>query len=227
MSPREYNSDEVAAIFERASETERGAAPQPTDGKGLTLAALQGIGKEVGISPESIALAAQSLDHVVQPASATFMGLPIAVGRTVDIDRPLTEADWEQLVADLRTTFNARGVMRHDGRFRQWTNGNLQALVEPTATGYRVRLESMKGDARAMMTAGAMVLGGASAALISVALAGSLHNPGITTGIGFMTLMGLGMFSAGALRVSGWARRRRAQFEDVAARLMKATRTSD
>jgi hypothetical protein len=219
MSERQYNDEEVAAIFERASEAEHAGLPISAEGKGLTLAALHDIGREVGISPESISLAARSLDQSGRLASRTFMGLPIGVGRTVEFDRPLSDSDWEGLVADLRTTFEARGTVRYDGPFRQWTNGNLQALVEPTPNGHRLRLQTVKGDSRAMMTAGAVALGGATATLIAVTAAGSLNTPGTVTGVGFMTLMGLGMFAAGALRVSGWARRRKTQIEAVVARL--------
>lgn len=225
MSERQYNDEEVAAIFERASETEHAGLPMSAEGKGLTLAALQDIGREVGISPESISLAARSLDQTGRPVSRTFIGLPIAVGRTVEFGRRLSDSDWEGLVADLRTTFEARGTVRYDGPFRQWTNGNLQALVEPTPTGHRLRLQTLKGDSRALMTGGAVVLGGAAATLIAVAVAGSLNNPGTVTGVGFMALMGLGMFAAGALRVSGWARRRRTQIEEVIARVASSVKT--
>src|ERR1044071_1236872 len=158
MSERQYNDEEVAAIFERASETEQSALPRPAEGKGLTLAALQDIGRDVGISPEAIALAARSLDQAGRPALQRFMGLPIGVGRTVEFDRPLSDSDWERLVADLRTTFRARGTVRYDGPFRQWTNGNLQALLEPTPTGHRLRLQTVKGDSRRQMTAGVVAL---------------------------------------------------------------------
>lgn len=225
MSERHYTDDEVAAIFERASETEHSGLPAPAEGKGLTLTQLQDIGREVGISPESIALAARSLEQAGRQASRRFMGLPIGVGRTVEFDRPLSDSDWEGLVADLRTTFEARAVVRYDGPFRQWTNGNLQALVEPTPTGHRLRLQTVKGDSRALMTGGVVVLGGATATLIAIAAAGGLGNTGTVTGIGFLAMLGLGMFAAGALRVSGWARRRKAQIEEVISRLAVAART--
>src|SRR5438034_3446482 len=109
MTERQYSDDEVAAIFERASKTEPIGLAVPAEGKGFTLAALQDIGREVGLSPESIALAARSLDQAGRPAAQRFLGLPIGVGRTVEFDRPLADADWERLVADLRTTFAARG----------------------------------------------------------------------------------------------------------------------
>ena len=225
MTERQYNDEEVAAIFQRAAETEHTALPPSPEGRGLTLAALQDIGREVGISPESISLAARSLDQTGRLVSRKFMGLPIGVGRTVELDRPLSDSDWEALVADLRTTFDARGAVRYDGPFRQWTNGNLQALVEPTPNGHRLRLQTVKGDARALMTAGGVVLSGAAATLIAVAATGILTNPGTATGVGFMALMGLGMLAAGALRVPAWARRRRAQFEAIIARLTGATKT--
>jgi hypothetical protein len=226
MSERHYNDEEVAAIFERASETEHTALPAAAEGKGMTLAALQDIGREVGISPESISLAARSLDQAGRPASKRFMGLTIGVGRTVEFDRPLSDADWERLVGDLRTTFEARGTVRYDGPFRQWTNGNLQALVEPTPNGHRLRLQTVKGDSRALMTAGIVAVGGATAALIAVAVTGGLGNAGTVAEVGLIALMGLGMFAAGALRVSGWARRRRAQIEAIIARLAIAAKTT-
>ncbi len=225
MSERHYNDEEIAAIFERASETEHTAMPVSAEGEGLTLGALQDIGREVGISPKAIALAARSLDQAGRPALRRFMGLPIGVGRTVEFDRPLSDSDWERLVADLRSTFRARGTVRYDGPFRQWTNGNLQVLLEPIPNGHRLRLETVKGDSRSLMTGGAVVLGGATAMLLAVAVAGTLNQTGALTGIGYMAIMGVGMFAAGALRVSAWARRRRTQFDELIARLALTART--
>jgi hypothetical protein len=225
MNERQYNDEEVAAIFERASATEHAALSVRAEGKGLTLAALQDIGREVGLSPEAISLAARSLDQAGRPAARMFMGLTIGVGRTVEFDRPLTDADWERLVADLRETFEARGTVRYDGPFRQWTNGNLQALVEPTPSGHRLRLQTLKGNSRSLMTGGIALLGAAAATLVAVAVAGNLGNPGSFAGTGFLAVMGLGMFATGALTIPAWARRRRTQIEEVTARLVLAAKT--
>jgi len=191
------------------------------EGKGVTLAALQDIGREVGISPEAIAHAARALDQAGRLRSRTFMGLTIGVGRTVEFDRALTDADWERLVADLRETFEARGTVRYDGPFRQWTNGNLQALVEPTASGHRVRLQTVKGDSRALMTGGLGMLGMSLATFIAVGAAAGIGEAGSVAGL--LAAMGLGMFGFGALRLPGWARRRRTQIDDVLARLIPST----
>jgi hypothetical protein len=222
MAERQYDDAEVAAIFKRAAESEHSVLPAPAEGKGLTLAALQDIGREVGIPPEAIATAARSLELGGRPVARRFLGLTIGVGRTVEFDHPLSDAEWERLVADLRETFDARGTVRYDGPFRQWTNGNLQALLEPTPTGHRLRLQTVKGDSRSMMAMGLTVLGGTSAMAILLGLAGSPGHAGSASGIAFMALMGLGMFTVGAARLPGWARLRRTQIDEVIARLTAA-----
>ncbi|MDQ6717038.1 MAG: hypothetical protein M3Z17_01685 [Gemmatimonadota bacterium] len=220
MDEKRYNQDEVAAIFERASETEA-KLPATGAGAGLTLGELHGIAKEVGISPQSITQAAQSLELAARPAPiAKFIGVPIGVARTVEIDRPLNESEWERLVADLRTTFSANGKLRYDGPFRQWTNGNLKAVVEPTSAGSRIRLQTTNGNARTMMTIGIVFLGVGGATFITDAAA-SGASAASASGLELMALLGIGFFAAGALRVSGWARQRALQFDEVLARLTK------
>jgi hypothetical protein len=57
---------------------------------------------------------------------------------------------------------------------------------------------------------------------IVLGLAGNLGHAGSATGIGVIALMGLGMFTAGAARLPGWARLRKSQIEQVIARLTAA-----
>ncbi len=83
MTERRYSEEEVAAIFERAAEAQQTARRQLPPGEGMALADLQEIGREVGFPPELVAQAARSLEQVGRPASRTFLGLPIGVGRTV------------------------------------------------------------------------------------------------------------------------------------------------
>jgi hypothetical protein len=227
MTDRRYSEEEVAAIFERAAEAQQTARRQLPPGEGMSLADLQAIGREVGIPPELVAQAARSIDRVEASASRRLLGLPIGVGRTVELDRHLSEEEWERLVVDLRQTFDARGRVSTEGRFRQWTNGNLQVLVEPTPTGDQIRMKTLNGSARMYMGTGAALLGfGAISALLS-ALGGL--DAGALQAVAFLSTMGIGMFSVGALRLPGWARLRRRQMEGIAARLAlaEASRGSD
>ena len=215
MTERRYNDEEVAAIFLTAAESPQTAPVQTPRNEGLTLADLQEIGREVGIAPDAVALAAQSLELRRQAVARTFLGLPIGVERTVALNRWLTDAEWEQLVIELREVFRARGTVRSYGSLRQWTNGNLQALLEPTANGHRLRLGTVKGDARTGMASGLAIVGVAGA----VAIASGGHLASAVPGIALLLIAGLGIFANSAFRLPSWARLRGRQMEAIAARL--------
>ena len=223
MTERRFNEEEVAAIFEHAAEAQQAARRQLPSGEGMTLADLQEIGREVGLSPELIAQAARSVAQGGRSTSRHFLGFPIGVGRTVDLGRKLTDAEWDRLVVDLRETFDARGTLRQEGSFRQWTNGNLQALLEPSGDGHRLRLRTLKGDARTLMIAGLGFVGVATAAVIESFARGRAVEAGE---FGFFAMIGAVLFAIGALRLPGWARLRRRQMEEVAARVASVTDAS-
>ena len=77
----------------------------------------------------------------------------------------------------------------------------------------------MNGASRSQMTAGSLVLAGASATFIAELVIGGIHKASAFSGLGVLALMGLGLFSLGAMRVSSWASRRWTQFDAVIARL--------
>lgn len=217
MAERRYNDKEIATIFRAAAEGPPGTPRDASSDEGLTLADLQAIGKEVGLPAEAVAGAARALDVRQAAASRTLLGLPIGVARTVDLHRRLTDAEWERLVVQLREVFNARGSTRTDGSLRQWTNGNLQVLLEPTATGHRLRFGTMHGGARASIGAGFAAVGmGATIAIVS-ALGGYLGDA--VPGIAFLVAAGGAMIAGGALRLPRWARLRGRQMEAIAAQV--------
>jgi hypothetical protein len=216
MTDRRFNEDEVAAIFQQASEVLHPPQRQlPSAADGLTLAELQDIGREVGIAPELVAQAAASLTVVGSPTSRKFLGLPIGVGRIVELDRKLSEEEWERLVVDLRQTFDARGRVSQEGSFRQWTNGNLQVLVEPTANGQRIRMSTVKAQSRAWFMGGFATIGIGVVATVAALAAGRMHPASFAT----FAALAAGQFALGAITLPGWARERRKQMEEVAGRL--------
>ncbi|MGQ0816106.1 MAG: hypothetical protein ACT4O1_16875, partial [Gemmatimonadota bacterium] len=89
MTERRYSEDEIAAIFENATQASDAPRYRNTS-TGLTLAELQEIGREVGVPAESVAHAAARLDEAATtwrlPATITqrYFGLPLGVGRTVE-----------------------------------------------------------------------------------------------------------------------------------------------
>lgn len=219
MTERRYNETEVAEIFERAAEAQLTGQRHLPSAEGMTLTQLQEIGREVGISPEQLTLAARTIEVSGRPTSHHFLGLPIGVGLSVDLNRKLSDEEWERLVVDLRETFDARGTLTREGSLRQWANGNLQALVEPTETGHRIRLRTSKGDARGLIVGGLAMVGFAAVAGIAAAVGGGVEDRGFIAALGTLATMGASMFGLGGLRLPGWARRRGRQMEEVAARI--------
>jgi hypothetical protein len=219
MSERRFTEDEVAEILKYAAEEQDSGRSLTAPHNGLTLAELNEIGREVGISPEAMQQAVRRIEPAIQP-TRTFLGFPIGVARTVDIDHKLSDDEWDRLVAQLRETFDARGVVRHEGSLRSWTNGNLQVLLEPTATGQRLRMKTVKGNARGLIGGGIAVSAFGATLLTIAAATGVLHDVGLVASIGTTIAAGMGMFAASALRLPRWARLRQRQMDDIAARVI-------
>lgn len=220
--PRRYDDDEVEEIFRRAASPAAGAGRTGASREGLTLPELQAIGREVGLPPERVAAAAAELEHQVDaPRPLALLGMPGTVNRTVMLPRLPTEREWELLLADLRTTFAARGRDRSRGTLRDWTNGNLFALVEPTETGARLRLGTMKGDAVVVNMAGIGALIAALVTALEFAVPGGDASSVLLPVV--WALVGLAAFGFNALRLSGWADTRERQMNSIAERALALT----
>lgn len=219
MSERRFSEDEVSEILKYAAEVQDSDQGLLSPGTGLTLAELQEIGRQAGISPEAMQLAARRVGISVANPTRTFLGLPLGVGRTIELDRRLTDEEWDRLVAELRTTFDARGVVRQEGSLRTWSNGNLQALLEPTATGHRLRLRTVRGGARQLMMVGVAMAGVGTVATVAAAISGAVGNASFLSSQITLALTGIAMFGIGAIPLPGWARIRRKQMDQIADRV--------
>jgi hypothetical protein len=218
MSDRRYSDDEVAEIFRTAAEGVQLSPQQRVRDAGLTLSELQAIGVEVGIAPDAVTRAAVAVGARGGVAQRRLLGLPVGVTRAVHLNRRLTDEEWEHLVVQCREMFSARGATRSDGSLRQWTNGNLQVLLEPTATGQRLRFGTFHGGAVTSIGAGFAAVAVTVATGIAAAVSGTLVHA--TPGMAFLGLTGVAMIANGALRLPRWARLRARQMEALAAQVV-------
>jgi hypothetical protein len=215
--PRKYREEEIQEIFERAANREDPKSPALLPGNGLSLAELQDIGLEVGLAPDRIAEATAALDlrRAVLPRR-TQWGMPVSVGRIVELAREPTDREWDVLVAELRQTFGARGKITYHGGLREWSNGNLHAYVEPSESGYRLRLGTLKGNAMALNAMGIACL-----AMGAISFAALLVSGGLPQGIFMPAVLGasgVGAFASNMLRLPRWAKQREEQMEYIAGR---------
>jgi hypothetical protein len=217
MTERRFSDAEVAQIFERATS---GHALQATRAaEGMTLAELQSIGQEVGIPAEQIAHAALSLSAGEAKPTQRFLGMTTGVGHTVHLARKLTDEEWERFIVEVRETFNARGTMTSQGSLKQWSNGNLQVLLEPTDAGHRVRFKTVKGNLPGTLGGGLVISAVAVIGEMTAVLTGAAHDVGLLASLGFLGAIGIGAAATTALRLPRWVRARRAQMEELGARV--------
>ena len=216
-SERTYNDEEVAAIIEKATRLEdrpgTSGGSQTGHEAGMTLAEIQKIGTEVGISPEVIAHSARSLatgDQGTTEVTRRFAGMPIAVGGSTELPRPLTEREWEELVVQIREHFNAHGKLDQTGSLKSWRNGNLRVQLEPSSGGQRLTLRTIKQQAmQQMMAGGAMLAGGGLLGILAMLRADADPLRGALV----MALIGGTFIATNLFSLRGWAGRRREQME--------------
>ena len=222
---RRYDPDEVNSIFETAASEQalvRRAVPPSSDG-GLTISELQSIAREVGLSPERVADAAVALDlnRGILPRRH-LLGMPSSVGRLVDLPRAPTDLEWERLVGEIRETFLAQGKLTGHGRIREWSNGNLHAVIEPTETGTRLRMATTKSEAAAWVTMGFSLI--IMAVIMTVALVAK-DKTGLELIIpALFALFGVGGLGLNALSLQRWAGEREQQMAHIGARAREMLR---
>ncbi len=222
-TPRRFDDREIALIFEQANGAQEAHTDVASRSGGLTLEQLHEIGRDVGLSTDHITRAANAIARgdMVPTQRRTWLGLPVAISRTVDFGRPVSDDEWHGLVSTLRETFEARGKLSTEGAFRHWHNGNLSAMLEPTPTGHRLRLSTRKGDARVRVTMGALYLS-LGVGFGALAVLGVVSDKGFVGG-GLMAVMGLVALASTYIGLPRWARARAEQMEFIAKHSVEPT----
>lgn len=212
---RRYGDHEIREILDLAIGQDDGPAHALPAVDGLTLLELQDVGREVGLPPDRIAQAVAAFEgrgELVPRGSA--LGLPTSVGSIVPLPRLPSDREWERIIVELRTTFGGKGEVTSHGGLREWTHGRLQAFIEPTETGHRLRL----ADSNAAV--GGVVLGGlvvAFALLILVVLLGT-GDPGFRLAVpAFLFLLGGGVATGSVVSLSRWVREQERRMRQMCA----------
>lgn len=224
MSERRYGDAEVREILSLATTSDTTDQSLPAESGGLTLDDLQRIAQEVGIEPARIAHAAMTLDSRGRQAPVRrSLGMPIGVSRVVDLPRAPTDREWEQLIAEFRTTFATQGRSTTSGGLRDWSHGNLHISVEPTARGEQLRLSTLKDGAVALNGIGFFSIG-MSVFMSAMAAVGGKPEKALPV-FGLLSGLSLLAFGANVLRLPRWARERERQMEMLAAHAVKLLST--
>jgi hypothetical protein len=213
MPERRYSDDDVHRILSSAVEVD--AAVDAGAGRGLTLAQIQSIAAEAGLSPAAVAAAADALDRTPPvPATPRMMGLPVGVAQSVAIPGTIDDAGWRRLVAFLRDSFEAQGREELGVGRREWRNGNLRIALEDVGGTTLLHMRTRKENARALIRSGGFVVLGS--AVMEAATAFVHAPPNTLAGALAMALGGVTMAAVGLLQLPAWSAARSRQFEAVA-----------
>ena len=216
---RKYRDHEIREIFDLATSGATAPGSGVSDEAGLTLGELQEVGLEVGVEPGRIAAAALALQTRQEVLShGTSLGMPVSVGRVIELPQAVTDREWELLVTELRETFGARGQVVSRSGVREWSSGSLHAFLEPSETGHRLRLRANKGGALAMNLIGgtSLVIG-----LILLTMFLTAGPSPVRLEIMMMLLVGMGggALVTNMISLPSWAREREGQMEYLAGRI--------
>jgi hypothetical protein len=231
-TPRRFTDEEVALILERAAVAsadtvqEHGESTALTAAPGMSLVELQAIAREAGIDPSAVARAAESVARgdMVPTAVQTATGAPIALARTVQFGRDIDDRTWARMVVLLQETFSARGRLRSEGALREWSNGNLRAVLEPTPQGHQLRISTRKGNAAALRVFGNVAMTVSFVAGATMLTANALQGAPPPDGLPWLAVlmpgfMGLGARLQDVLTRRAWGRERSAQLDALPGQL--------
>jgi hypothetical protein len=210
---RRYQDQEIRQILDLAIGQDDGPSQPLPAIDGLTLRELQEVGREVGLSPDRMAQAVAAFEGRGESVPrGTTLGLPTSVGKIVPLPRPLSDREWELLIAELRTTFGGKGEVTSQGGLREWSEGTLHAFIEPTETGHRLRLTDSS------LAVGGIAIGGffvAFALLILVVLLGK-DDPGFRFVVpAFFSVFGGGVIAGTVISLPRWARTQERRMEHI------------
>lgn len=225
MPERRYSHEDVQRILASAAEADAALGSGTADG-GMTLAQIQRIGAEAGITGSSIAAAAAALDRAPRTVGAPrLLWMRTGVSQTITLPRPLDDTAWRYLAAYVRETFEATG--REDERPGQheWRNGNLRITLEAIGESALLQMTTHRGNARALArVAGWLFVSSAAIETGTIVSAQGFH---VVAAAVILAAGGAAATTAAMLQLRGWTSRRRAQFDAVAdyARQLSASST--
>lgn len=233
---RRYHDDQIREIFDLAARKEESRVRSVSEERGLTLAELQDVALEVGMDPDHVAEAAADVEaRRGRLPRRTSLGMPVAVGRVVELPAGLTDHEWDLLVTEFRETFGAEGQVSSRGAAREWTGGGVQASLEPTPAGARLQLTARKPGASLLNAAGVangavglgLLVADAIAELIghSVFTGNFLTGPGLLVPLLFMAICAA-VLIPNLLVLPPWAREREKQVEHLADRAREMSEAS-
>jgi hypothetical protein len=189
---RRYSDGEVREIVKRASELE---ASTPTAGGAMTIGGVQALAAEVGIAPDAVRAAVQSVAtpgaSVVSGGAGTanernrWLGGPTSLTFERVVEGELPDTEWQVLVDEIRRSLRNVGQVSQFGRSFSWVatrrgaaQRDLEVAVSVRGGRTRITIQENLGALIGGIFGGlGGGMGGGAMGPIIVTFAGALHIP--------------------------------------------------
>jgi hypothetical protein len=225
---RRFTDREMRLIFERAGEADVGALGE----RGYSLAEMQEIAVQVGLSPTDVARAASTISS---PGAYPVLGGPIRFRASHILKTKLTDDGIASVALKIREATGAHGELRDVPGGAEWRVRSATGLmvVDFTTRGSGTRIDLMvaRDDEAAVTAIGVGAAGLVTGIAAAIAAANGLH-VGVLAGIGIGAVTAIGgawsgtrlLWSRAARR---WARRTDALMETIGEAAERSTSDPD
>ncbi len=128
-----FSEKQISTILRRATEMQE--ASKTTDPTGLTFEELQQIAVEAGIDAKYIAAAITEQEQQGDVDEQFYwLGAPTSIERVRVVAGEVSDEQWEEMVAEIRSTFGLVGASGQVGRSREWTHDSKEQQAQVTVT---------------------------------------------------------------------------------------------
>lgn len=155
---RLYTDREIGELIRLATgrQDQADAASQ----RGLSLGEVERIASEVGIDPLHVRAAAADLEGVrLSAGRSRLTGGPFVIGHRRIVEGTLSEADWSEIVSELRVRLGGAGRVEQLGGTWEWTRQvrDLDTVLSETQVRIRPNVDQTTIDVRTHFGGGATV----------------------------------------------------------------------
>ncbi len=190
-----FSEKQISTILRRATEMQE--ASKTTDPTGLTFEELQQIAVEAGIDAKYITAAITEQEQEGDVDEQFYwLGAPTSVERVRVVAGEVSDEKWEEMVAEIRSTFGLVGASGQVGRSREWTHDSKEQQAQVTVTSRqgqtKIRLFARYSQLAAVTFIPAMNMG----ILLPIALIKALGlsaAPGVFVFIAMMATLFMGL----------------------------------
>lgn len=151
---RYYSEKQVTLIIKRASELQSTSAEAPMNPvslRGLTISEIEQVASELGIQSDYVLAAVRELEHKEDRVSAPWLS---GASRSQEIGRlipgELTEAAWEEVVAEIQAIYDKPGTWEKIGSRYEWAwrekKSSLIVRAHPSQGKTRIQIIAHYGD---------------------------------------------------------------------------------